>query len=318
MKKRALLVGINYVGTDHELHGCINDSNNMKALLTGRGFTEIKQILEGDATTAGIVAGLKWLIAGTEPGDVIAFHYSGHGSQMPRASALIISPYLPPSTFEEIICPVDLNWVDKIITDTTLRDIFNQVPNGVNTTVILDCCHSGTMLEQAQHLDTAVKDLAPIVETKSDRFLPPPPGVVGPNLVHAAWSTSKDVNATALLIAGCHSDQTSADTVLNGQPCGAATASLLQAVAANSTISYKQLIIAMCNFMTANKYSQVPELDGDSSLYDQVFLEPFSFTIPASQPVSTTTTTSSKLSNDKVAIIVAVAVIIILFIFFVT
>ena len=305
--KRALLVGINYVGSGHELHGCINDSNNMKALLTSRGFTDVKQILEADATTAGIIAGLQWLIAGTTPGDVIAFHYSGHGSQMPRASA--------PTTFEEIICPVDLNWMDKIITDTTLRDIFNKVPNGVNTTVILDCCHSGTMLEQTQHFDTATKDLTPVVETKSDRFLPPPAGVVGQDLVHATWSTSKDVNATALLIAGCHSDQTSADTTINGQPCGAATASLLQAVAANSAISYKELITSMDKFMLDNKYTQVPELDGDSSLYDQKFLEPFSFVIPPSVPVTPDAAAMPK-SNSKTLLIAAAVVVLILLFFF--
>ena len=69
--KRALLVGINYVGSSHTLRGCINDSNNMKAFLAGRGFTDIKQVLEADATTDGIIAALNWLVEGTKPGDVI-------------------------------------------------------------------------------------------------------------------------------------------------------------------------------------------------------------------------------------------------------
>ena len=293
--KRALLVGINYVGTDHELHGCINDSNNMKAYLTAQGFTEIKQLLEADATTAGIKAGLQWLTAGTASGDVIVFHYSGHGSQMPRASA--------PTTFEEIICPVDLDWMTKIISDDDLHNVFNAVPNGVNTTVILDCCHSGTMLEQTGEFIPTATAVAPVSTPAKNlsRFLPPPAGVVSADMTHAEWHASKDVNASALLIAGCGKDQTSADTTFNGQPCGAATAALLQAVGANPNISYKDLINAMEAFMVAGQYSQVPELDGDSSLYGQTFLQPFSFAIPAATPAGPVSVSTSS-SNTKVII----------------
>ena len=38
--KRALLIGINYFGQAGELGACINDVNNMKSLITSRGFTE--------------------------------------------------------------------------------------------------------------------------------------------------------------------------------------------------------------------------------------------------------------------------------------
>ncbi len=306
--KRALLVGINYVGSGHELHGCINDSNNMKSFLTDRGFTDIRQVLEADATTAGIVAALNSLVSGVVPGDVIVFHYSGHGSQLPSSAQ--------PDGYQEIICPVDLNWMDKVITDDTLRDIFNKVPNGVNTTVILDCCHSGTMLEQTGTLSTT-KEIVPTVEAPGSRFWAPPPGIAAQTAGKPVvdWHTSRDVNATALLIAGCHANQTSADTILNGQPCGAATAALLKSANANSAISYRQLMNEMVDFMVQNKYTQVPELDGDSSLYDQIFLEPFSFVIPASVPGSIPTAGGPSVSSGssmKAVLIVAALVILIL------
>lgn len=273
--KRALLVGINYVGSAHELHGCINDLNNMNVFLLSRGFTDIKMIQEADATTIGIVKGLEWLTTGVSPGDVIVFHYSGHGSQIPSQTEV--------DGFEEIICPVDLNWMDKVITDVTLSDIFNKVPNGVNVTVILDCCHSGTMLNQLESLDTSKEILQSISEYPS-RYLEPPLDIVAQikTMSLVDWKTSKDVNATALLIAGCHANQTSADALICGSPQGAATAALLQIASTNTAISYKTLVNSMCNFMTQNKYTQVPELDGDKALYDQVFLEPFSFTVPTS------------------------------------
>jgi F0F1-type ATP synthase membrane subunit c/vacuolar-type H+-ATPase subunit K len=281
MKKRALLVGINYVGTDHELHGCINDSNNIKTFLSTRGFTEVKQILEENATTDRIKAGLSWLVADTQPGDVIVFHYSGHGSQLPSADEA--------DGFEEIICPVDLDWATKIITDKDLRNIFNTVPNGVNTTVILDCCHSGTMLNQTESLNgTKAIPKAPR-KVKGARYLKPPTKIKAKlkdrSLVN--WSTSKDVNATALLIAGCHANQTSADANIGGIAQGAATAALLQAVSKHPAITYRELVTIMIGFMVSNKFTQVPELDGSAALYDKVFIEPFTFNKPLTPPDST-------------------------------
>lgn len=275
MKKKALIVGINYVGTSNALKGCINDANHMKALLESKGFTEIKMVLEKEATTAGIIAGMNWLVADTVPGDVIVFHYSGHGSQLVSSTEA--------DGFEEIICPVDLNWLDKVITDDTLRQTFDKVPNGVNTTLILDCCHSGTMLDQSSTLGGTKEVAAPApIKKKGSRYLKPPAGIVKKlkNRVLVDWQTSRDVNASALLIAGCRANQTSADAVINGIPQGAATASLLAAVATDSAISYRSLATSMQGYMVTKKFTQVPQLDGAESLYDQKFLEPFSFAVP--------------------------------------
>lgn len=316
MKKRALLVAINYVGTSNQLKGCINDSNNMKAFLSARGFTEINQVLEKDATTAGIKAALEQLVANTEPGDVIVFHYSGHGSQLPSSKE--------PDGFEEIICPIDLNWMDKVIADEDLRTVFNKVPNGVNTTVILDCCHSGTMLNQTESLATKELD-APIASanTKDARYLKPPAKITKAladrELVD--WQASKDVNATALLIAGCKANQTSADAIVDGVPQGAATAALLKSAGADPQISYKKLVGDMTDFMTANSFTQIPELDGSSTLYDQVFIEPFSFAIPAAPtpvdvPGSIPVVTDNNSSNKTLLIIAAVVALIVLVLVF--
>jgi metacaspase-1 len=318
MKKKALIVGINYTGTGNALKGCLNDAKNMQALLESRGFTEIKPVLEKEATTAGIKAGLEWLVADTQPGDVIVFHYSGHGSQLPSS--------VEEDKWEEIICPVDLNWTDKVITDNTLREIFDKVPNGVNTTLVLDCCHSGTMLDQNQTMG-GTKEIAPALKKeKGSRYLKPPAKIAKQvakgKLVD--WETSKDVNATALLIAGCHASQTSADAVIDGVPQGAATSSLLKAVAADSAISYRSLVTNMQGYMVQKGFKQIPQLDGAESLYDQIFLEPFSFAVPA-EPVAPVIDTpagpvvESLESSDKtkpLLIIGAIIALIVLFLVF--
>jgi uncharacterized caspase-like protein len=313
MKKRALIVGINYTGTGNALKGCLNDAEHMQAHLAARGFTEIKSVLEKEATTAGITAGLNWLVADTAPGDVIVFHYSGHGSQLPSKSEA--------DGFEEIICPVDLNWTDKVITDNTLRQIFDKVPNGVNTTLILDCCHSGTMLDQTESLN-GTKEVKPTKPTKGSRYLKPPAKIKKQlaNCTLVNWETSKDVNATALLIAGCHANQTSADAFIDGKAQGAATASLIAASTANTTISYRNLTSEMVGFMEKNNFKQVPELDGSESLYDQTFLEPFSFAIPSTPVIDTpagpVVEPSANNNMKPLLIIGAVIALIVLFLVF--
>lgn len=276
--KKALVVGINYAGTGNDLKGCLNDAANMQRLLESRGFT-VEMMLETAATTAGIKEGLKRLVTGAVPGDVIVFHYSGHGSQLPSK--------VEADGWEEIICPIDLNWTTKVITDDTLRQIFHSVPNGVNTTVILDCCHSGDALDQDAHF-SPVKSLdVPAAVIEGGRYLAPPAKIEakleGREMVE--WTTEKDINASALLIAGCRSDQTSADAFIDGTYQGAATASILAAVSKQPSITYKQLVNSANQYMVANQYEQRPQLDGFSGLYDEVFLEPFGSVIEPTPPV---------------------------------
>ncbi len=90
LAKRALLVGCNYLGTKCELHGCANDVKRMRTTLVERfGFDEsdILVMLDTDPSTpqptgANIRSSLKKLINSVEPGDVLVFHYSGHGTQV--------------------------------------------------------------------------------------------------------------------------------------------------------------------------------------------------------------------------------------------
>ena len=88
-RKRALLVGVNYFGTGAELRGCINDVHNIKKLLTGTyGWrdNEIRTLTDdgrggGMPTRSDIQNCMRWLAEGTQPGDVLFFHFSGHGAQ---------------------------------------------------------------------------------------------------------------------------------------------------------------------------------------------------------------------------------------------
>lgn len=275
MNKRAFIVGCNYPNTPNELHGCVNDANAMEAVLRDHySFTQIHKILDNNATTANIKAGLNWLVSGAQPGDVLVFHYSGHGSQIPGNE---------PDGLDEIICPVDLDWQTKMITDNDLREIFDRVPNGVNVTVILDSCHSGTMLDQAQQFQPLGPGV-PRTEAaeKGSRYMPPPANIAslmeGRIVKHRVLHEmrGRDVNVTALLISGCQSTQTSADAYVAGNYHGAATYALCDALKrSNYDIDYKTLVTHMDQFMAVNGYTQRPELDGAPVLFGQKFACPF-------------------------------------------
>ena len=86
-KRRALFIGINYVGQKGELRGCHNDVKNIRAFLESNyPLDEVRQLTDdGGAeddclpTKANILKGFKWLRANAQPGDSLILHYSGHG-----------------------------------------------------------------------------------------------------------------------------------------------------------------------------------------------------------------------------------------------
>ena len=87
-QKRALLVGINYVGQDGELSGCFNDVKNMNAYVRDvQGFPEENiEVLMDDGlhnypTRRNIITSLQRLVHLSKNGDSVFFHYSGKKPQ---------------------------------------------------------------------------------------------------------------------------------------------------------------------------------------------------------------------------------------------
>ncbi|KAK3262623.1 hypothetical protein CYMTET_28531 [Cymbomonas tetramitiformis] len=93
-KSKALLVGINYTGSDYALNGCINDVHHVKQLLTSQyGFGTSPDVLRiltdepgssGSPTCSNMREGLRWLVSDAVAGDQLFFHFSGHGTQARR------------------------------------------------------------------------------------------------------------------------------------------------------------------------------------------------------------------------------------------
>ncbi|CAK7340323.1 unnamed protein product [Dovyalis caffra] len=145
-KRMAVLVGCNYPNTRNELHGCINDVLAMKEMLVKRfGFDLSNVQLLTDAagsvilpTGANIKKALGYMIDQAEAGDVLFFHYSGHGTKIPS-----VKPGHP-FRQDEAIVPCDFN----LITDVDFRQLVNRLPKGASLTILSDSCHSGGLIDK--------------------------------------------------------------------------------------------------------------------------------------------------------------------------
>ncbi len=258
MTRKALLVGLNrYPDPENTLRGCINDVRQVSDLLHSRfGFAadgSIRLLTDARATTAAIVDRLHWLLDGARAGDVLVFHYSGHGSQVPDRHGDEVDDGL-----DEIICPYDLNWDDPF-TDDDLYAVVKDLPAGVNLSVILDCCHSGTGL----------RDAAGPASRARGRWISAPPAHSRQRRADAVVRRfgSRAAQRGAILIAGCRSNQVSADAYIDGDYHGALTYFLCKTIAASQNgLTYRELIEQVRRALRDQQFEQVPQLEGPAAL----------------------------------------------------
>jgi len=267
MAKRALLIGINKYQIDGaDLRGCVNDVADISATLVDcYGFkrSDVTALTDGAATKKAIQAGVKALLRDSKKGDVAVVHFSGHGSHVPDDDGD------ESDGRDEILCATDLDWDDPL-RDDWLRTTFDSIKSGVNLTVIMDCCHSGTNTRAFLPPDAPVRQ----------RYLPSPWGIrnveTGRSLPRRVSSElrrsprsarkSKDiVNADVpeVLITGCRDTQTSADAFIDGRYNGALTFALVKAMRKSKTaLTYQQLHDLAVGVMKTRKFEQVPQLEG--------------------------------------------------------
>lgn len=250
MTKRALLIGINYIGQEGELRGCINDIRNMYKRLISIGFTEFIVLHDGKRedfpevsgvkipTADNIRTALKQIISDANNGDTVYWHYSGHGSSLVDQNAD------EKDGKDETICPVDFDFDKKdagFIRDDELRWILCEHDKNIKLRVVLDCCHSGTGLDLPymwRYYTRASAESAPL---------------------------EKDV----IFISGCQDPQTSADSQDDsGMPSGALTWALLKSMreidAAKSkkpvNYTWKDLVELIRYKLRKGGYDQIPQL----------------------------------------------------------
>uniref|UniRef100_A0A7S1IRR5 C2 domain-containing protein n=1 Tax=Eutreptiella gymnastica TaxID=73025 RepID=A0A7S1IRR5_9EUGL len=318
-QKRALLIGINYQyfhatlrpnhphpATDPPiplLGGCVNDAKNTRAFLCQHfGFEDsgILMLLDDESTLANekskapttdnIRRGIRWLLCDAQPGDLLYFHFSGHGSQVATTDSD------EEDMMNECLIPLDMNWKDKIIYDDEIHaDLIARVPDGVTLTAVFDCCHSGTMSDLAVTRDlrppTADVGSQSDLEEPKSRWCPPPEDHVTHSVMaRAAASCTEPAPATRALggpprqnvvtFSAAQDHQTAADAALPGpsgkkEKQGAMSWALQESLKNNRyKITNAQLLSSMRAMIRrlGKQYTQIPGMaTTDSSFFAQGF-----------------------------------------------
>eukprot|EP01056_Protomagalhaensia_sp_Gyna25_P004540 Protomagalhaensia_sp_Gyna_25__4539@NODE_417_length_3500_cov_19_680150_g320_i0_p2_GENE_NODE_417_length_3500_cov_19_680150_g320_i0NODE_417_length_3500_cov_19_680150_g320_i0_p2_ORF_typecomplete_len535_score89_53Peptidase_C14/PF00656_22/2_5e53Raptor_N/PF14538_6/0_0012Peptidase_C13/PF01650_18/0_015HOIPUBA/PF16678_5/0_31_NODE_417_length_3500_cov_19_680150_g320_i0931697 len=229
-RQKALLVAINYDGTKDELSGPRQDVRRMGAMLERvYGFRNDNRVELTDArenyrnpiylpTRKNILKAMEWLVKDAQAGDILFFHYSGHGSQKPSLDGYAYEQ----DGLDETICPLDFRQAGEIRDDEMATIMQRDLPAGVRLFCVMDCCHSGTGL-----------DLPYVCDVEDGTWIK----------LNTKYASRGDVS----LLAGCQSDQTSADLTLR---CGKRGALLFL-----SLLVWK-LVVWVCRFCVACDVNQ--------------------------------------------------------------
>ena len=227
-KQHALLVGINYTGTNNELYGCINDTKNVEDLLKNKyNFTNVALLNDETATKQNILKGLQTLLSNTESGDTAFFMFSGHGTCTTDLNKDETDGQ------DELIVPIDAVSMNTCILDDELNKLIrNTLKPGAKLVALFDSCFSGTMLDL--RYTYGYPDNTNESETVGDVYM----------------------------ISGCTDKQLSADTVapVNGRTMasGAMTYAFLTMI--KETALMGDLVTKMETFLKDNGYPQRPLL----------------------------------------------------------
>jgi len=146
--KRAVCIGINYVGSSSELSGCHNDAfHAIDYIKNVHGFDDDNiTVLMDDGkhtnpTRENIMAAYSKITAESKPGDVVYLHYSGHGAFVKDKNGD------ESDGNDEVLCPVDYQKAGFIVDDDLLKFLVANFKRDVFVTSMMDCCNSGTVLD---------------------------------------------------------------------------------------------------------------------------------------------------------------------------
>lgn len=253
--KRALLVGINYIGTPYRLNGCINDVANIEAFLKTLGYTEFIKYTDDtrDAsklpTRNNILIGFLNLLKGAKAGDELWFHYSGHGTLQRDGNRDEVSGQ------DSCICPSDFMRSGFITDDIIRANLAVKVPAGVRLVIVLDACHSGTGADLRFKCDdnSYLKN-----RSRSPKVFNTDDWLIRQTITELQnySMTSGDV----FLISGCADNQTSADALIQSKWAGALTHSFLALLKYNPNYVWNNFLKDLNCFLKVSGYSQRPVL----------------------------------------------------------
>lgn len=159
--RRAVLIGINYVGQQGQLSGCHNDVKNIKRyLVEEQNFLEKDMLILMDdgqchpPTRKNITDAFDRVVQYSKAGDCVFIHYSGHGGRVRDTSGDEADGY------DETLIPLDFKRAGQILDDEIYSRLVTKMAHGVNVTVLMDCCHSGTALDLPYEINATQSEMS--------------------------------------------------------------------------------------------------------------------------------------------------------------
>jgi hypothetical protein len=210
----------------------------------------IKVLTDEQATQANILDSLAWLVA-SNPDDVLVFHYSGHGTQIPDRNRD------ETDRKDEAICPHDVRDVATVITDDTVGSILKNIHPDARLYYISDSCHSASQ-DKTINLGTILRD-----EIPKFVYLP---GVDYSNRDGIIPNIAPKKQSYALL-SGCQDQQTSADAFFGDVPHGALTYGILRYLKADKNLMTMHNQVS--SWLSNCGFSQRPGLSGPNELLNR-------------------------------------------------
>ncbi len=234
-QKKALMFGLNYIGTPYQLNGCIDDCDRIKSKITTYGFNamNINTFTDNSAqrpTKSVILQQLANILLNSVEGDLIFFYYSGHGSYIRDTNGDETDGK------DECIVSVDLQYV---VDDELNNIIKTNIKKDVTLFCLFDSCHSGTILDLRYQYSNISESL--VENMKNDECL-----------------------GNVVMISGCMDSQTSAEAYINGKTQGALTWAFIETLNKTQNPTWRQLLYSMRTLLKNNGYSQYPQLSTDS------------------------------------------------------
>lgn len=289
-RRKALVIGCSYMGTQNELRGCISDALRVNDFLVQRcGYAQddiviLRDDIQGNPrmvpTRENIIAAMQWLVNDAIPGDCLFLSYSGHGTQADDLDGD------EDDGKDDAICPVDFKQNGLLIDDVIHDIIVRTLPQGCKLTALMDCCHSGSVLDLPFTYSTKG-----VLKKNDSSKMYKNLGMQGLNMAlsyasgskSSMFSSAKQMFSTVknggsrltaeqqarvqqmkyspadvMSISGCKDDQTSADTYINNTNTGALTWAFLEVLQENPQQSYVSLLNNIRNKL-AGKYTQKPQ-----------------------------------------------------------
>ena len=269
-RMRALCVGIDRYPSA-PLAGCANDAREWRRTFQQLGFEEPQLLLDGEATRSAILGALTELLRASRPGDVVAFQFAGHGTQLPDHNGDEAGGDTPGA--DEALCPVDFDRGHFVI-DDDLAAVFDQIPADVSVTIFADCCHSGSNTRlaigqppvEAAGRDVRKRFIAATAEIKAAHAA----FRKALGATHAASGRSAYDQAREVLFAACRSREVALESDGHGHFTTRATRLLTSGIQALTNADFQQRVVQAFG----ENSGQNPELHCATALRSRPLLAP--------------------------------------------